>query len=351
MKKFKVLKLEHAVGFNDCDPNHMNSSCPECGEETSRCDDGSVCANGHMIGWNHSSRRPAAQPKFTVAHITDAKRMARAEQYLFARTILRIRDFSRTSPCRILTLAGGHPVEEIEALRELWPHAYIVACDLDPVCVRRATEAGAAEGLVVDVFAWQAVTKGWAPPQQLEGNKFDVINLDFCGLVDERMRLAVMRYGYRLLTLGGIMMVTFSYGHDVVERFIAEARDGALTGGVHASCRKFIESGINESVIGRVRFLCNSGLRLRSVILYPGKRMPMCSVLWERRDGGNGRWPLELNAEPDISICKLHDADLEAALISANIGKLYACPQERIAALRRTEAARKAVATRRRKVR
>lgn len=283
--------------------------------------------------------------KFTKAHISDAKRIIRGENYLAAQGMLRARDNSRTAPWRVMILAGGSPEEEIGAIRAVMPNAVIVAVDRDPACVAKALAAGANDGVVVHDVLRLNRTKGPPNlPEELEAQaKFDVINLDMCCTPSDEFRRALGVYARRGVTARGVLMVTFSYGHDVAERFIAEARGGSLHGELRPGVAELMEDGFSEALVGRVLFLQASSravLRMRSVVAYPGHRMPMCSILFEK--GGGFGW------DADAAWQRIGNDDLEHGVLeSKNIDKLYATPAVRIAQMRRAAAARKAVATRR----
>lgn len=373
--------------------------------------------------------------RFTSDHISDAKRVVRGEQYLYARRLLRARSVDRTAP-RVLILPGGSPREEIELINELWPRpsAHITAVDSEKDCVELASKLGvaravhstlaefsgtlienrkvkrstwipealaalaefgmqgcthyefanatkahqmleygegviarAASGLLgrlqIKGFAVQTEDKRWsistlgqeflANERATVASHFDLVTLDLCGGVSSVSR-ALLRSYARALTPRGCILFTFSYGRDVGEAFRALVRGGDLTGEVTVPTRSLMKKGMPDTVAGRLCFLSeNGGLRLRSVMLYKGKEAPMCSSLWQRWHTDKRRvhqfyWPHDLRAPADISFSKVGNQDLQNLIVHPDIAKLYGCPEERVIAVRRSAAAQRAVATRKR---
>lgn len=181
------------------------------------------------------------------------------------------------------------------------------------------------------------------PPPEI-GKKFEIIDLDFCGPVGPDMQHIIKRCCLTMLDRSrGVLIVTFSYGRDVAEFFLAEARDGHISGGASAKARYLMDKGCPETVAGRVIYLASKmgGMTLRSLCLYQGNRMPMCSTLWEAFQVNNPQgW-----AGEDLSVTKMTTEDLPEAVLMPDPGLLYAVPAERILAMRRSAAARRAVAT------
>lgn len=283
--------------------------------------------------------------RFDQGKISDAKRVARGEHWLAARTFLRKRDRVHHAPWRIVTLAGHSPSEEIECIRELMPKAVIYAVDVDPECCRLAKEAGADHVLCVNLLDWNNHrgyrVKNVLPEPFLEIYPVDALNLDFCGGITGDMELIVRRYAH--LCQSGVFLLTFSYGRDVTEVYAP------------GSYR-----GIPDPVGGRVAQLdCwPTRMNLTSVIAYRGNEMPMCALMWVKhgRDpheigdsrSKRERWSEIIEQRPEPSFVKIGDDDLAPACVYPDAAKLYATPAERIAAFRRKFAALKAVATRQR---
>jgi hypothetical protein len=279
--------------------------------------------------------------KFGERGLTDFKRLARGEHLLLARTKLRARDHVHNAPWKVLMTAGGCPGGEISAIRELMPRAFIVAVDKDELCVRKAEEAGADRSIVCDlsdVVASIAGGKTTVSPKCLyEFGRFDLIDLDLCSNVNRQTRFLTKTYT-NLLSARGVMMLTVSYGRDVVEAIYDEAGSFASRS---ADFERLYDAWVQPLVAARVYYLLKGWLgKLQSLIIYPGSVMPMMSMLIERRDYYN-------TSIKSLSFIKLAEGDFELAVTHPDPGKLYDCPQERIQSLRRSQAAHKAMATKR----
>jgi hypothetical protein len=281
--------------------------------------------------------------RFDHDKISDAKRVARGEHWLAARTFLRKRDRIHHAPWKIVTLAGHSPAEEIECIRELMPKAVIYAVDMDPECCRLAKEAGADHVLCLNLLDWSSdgsrVQK--LPEAFHDLYPVDALNLDLCGGITRDMELIVQRYANLCRT--GVFLLTFSYGRDVTEVY----NSGNYR-------------GIPDPLGGRVALLDRwpTQMNLTSVIAYRGNEMPMCALMWTKH-GKNAdhrdpydyrskqeRWSEIIANRPEPSFVKIGDEDLAPACVYPDAAKLYATPAERIAAFRRKFAALKAVATR-----
>jgi len=263
---------------------------------------------------------------FSGSMISDQKRLARGEQWLFARSFLRAWYRSHRSNWNILTLAGGSPIGEIEAIKELMPNARIVAVDRNADFAQAAKLAGATEGIHAELS--ELISK--------ETRTFEIVNLDLCcGASDETRE--IVRLSRRIVARPGLMMLTFSYGRDVVE-FFRQRRLPA---------DELLAAGVPENIAARLAHIFGdrSG-KILSVVLYQGNEMPMCSAILPLL-GKGGTGIFTDNAK--CSFVKLQDGDFEIAVLHPDPSKLYDCPQDRIETLRRREIALKAVSTRRTK--
>jgi hypothetical protein len=286
--------------------------------------------------------------KFTERHISDQKRLVRGEHLLLARSLLQARDGVHHAKCVVGILAGGAPQEEITAIRSLMPKARIIAIDKDVTCLDRAIDAGADDVAHCDLVEPESA--------DILACRFDVLDLDLCANATRATRSLVKRHR-GLITMHGVLMATFSYGRDVIPLF--EDSWNAMRRGtsnrygvraieiVNAKFDHLLESGAPESVCKRINYLfhtpdpkCLAGLR--SVMIYHGATMPMCSLLF--RKGGQETWT------PQTSFLKIGSGDFELAVVYPESADLYACPQDRIESLRRKFAAIKAAYTRAEKI-
>lgn len=287
---------------------------------------------------------------FTEDKITDQKRLVRGEHLLLARTRLRARDHAHNAAWRVLMLPGEKPSEEVGAIRSLMPRVHITAVDTSETALLAAIESGVNEVAHCDLRDWQRVpTKNnystqRIPPKALDGSKFDLLLLDFCSNVNQQTRDAISVCQQRLLDTRGVMVVTFSYGREVVEVF-HDAEQHEL----YTDFEPLRQSVTNKTVLGRLLWIF-TGTAIKgitSVMLYRGASMPMCSVLIDMRRSSrvsNGR-PV-----PPISFVQAEPGDFEIAVTCPDPALLYATPQDRIEALRRTHAAIKASYTRKAKL-
>lgn len=282
--------------------------------------------------------------KFTAETISDQKRLARGEHLLAARSYLRARDFTHNKRWSVLSMAGGSPGGEIGAIRELMPQAHITAVDRDSACLEAAIEAGCDEVVQCDLSEFSvergpygSTTRKVVPA--LQGAKFDLLNLDLCSLATPETRMIFNLYSAALGRASSVRMFTFSYGRDVAEAYASRASKAA-----DWQHELLSRAGVPEQVAGRILYLFGGPHEqkdhgagkmndLRSVIAYRGAAMPMVSALFHR-----GR---------HLSFVKLGPGDFEIAVTCPDPERLYACPQERIEALRRSHAAIKAAYSRR----
>ena len=274
--------------------------------------------------------------------VTDRKRLVRGEQWRGARTYLRSRDAVHNRRWRVLTLAGGAPKEEIDTIRSLMPSAEIICIDRDAKCCEAAADAGADNVVMCDLFDFPDRRKGPGErgglsgpiPPEIErlGDRLDVVNLDFCGVITPAMEVAMYRYS-RLIRGkrdGGVLMVTFAYGRDVIERMDMESRYKGLPGLI----------GGRVSLLDRSLGQVGGSHRLASVVVYRGPSMPMCSAMWVPNH--------IIGMVPNPSFVTAEDDDLMVASVDPpdDPSLLYALPAERILAFKRKWQALKAVATR-----
>jgi hypothetical protein len=275
--------------------------------------------------------------QFTESKTSDQKRLARGEQWLLARSCLRERDMVHNRNWRVLILSGMNPSGEINCIRELMPKSEIVAVDTDEQCVEAARSAGADICLNADLGESTKSRVGpynmlYERPNNLLDSigKFDAIHLDFCAGATEETKRTV-RINSLLLSGRGVMIVTFSYGRDVVEVFQSRPpRTNQL------AIDKLNGIGINKTIVNRIAFAVGGiASDAISVVLYKGNEMPMCSVLCQKGTRRN------------ISFVKVEPGDFELAVTCPDPSKMYDCPSDRIESLRRSAAAIKASITRR----
>jgi hypothetical protein len=211
------------------------------------------------------------------------------------------------------------------------PNAHITAADVDPACVEAAKAAGADEGLLCNLSDWSGYVGRL--PEPLQRRRFDVVNLDLCATASRDTRDLVRAY---LRACQKVLMVTFSYGRDVVEHFKFNV----------APRRSLLLAGVPELLASRISYLlpdeeASPRHVVESVIQYRGAEMPMCSFVVRRVRGR-----LETAGRP-ISFHALQEGDLEVAVEHVDLSRLYDLSPARLSAMRATIAARKAVATRR----
>lgn len=288
--------------------------------------------------------------RFAGKHITDQKRLVRAEHWLLARTILRARDGVHHKRWRIMTLSGGAPSGEVTAIRELMPKAHITAVDKNQKCLDQAIDAGVDDVVLCDLADFTVSQRpAYHDPQKVGYSRyepaapiaalerFDIINLDLCGVVTEHTQRLFRIYRKRAVSSGGVIMITFSYGRDVTELFGEHFRKAP-----ERFVNELSSAGISDALAARILFLfsrekAHQGTGgLRSVIAYKGSEMPMCSLL------------VLAYPQSDIPIryMKIEPGDFELAVCYPDVSAMYDCPHDRVMALRRKFAALKAAFTR-----
>lgn len=283
--------------------------------------------------------------------ITDQKRVARGEHLRLATKCLRARDGVHNGKWKVLMIAGPEPEGEAVAIRELMPQAHILCVDKEMQYVVRAAEVADAI-LCCDLTpSAKYVESSYSDhkyrvlipnPELWTRRPFDLIDLDFCG-TPSRDVPSLIRVNSTLLSARGVLMVTFSYGRDVLEmseEALAKLRTKAESGQIHWRIDNFLELKMPEPLKARIAFVLSPGLlqRLRSILAYRGKEMPMCALLI----GGSASVNYKLN------YLKLCDEDFEDVMLEqyGDPCRIYDCPAERLLFLRRSRSAKKAVATR-----
>lgn len=297
------------------------------------------------------------QLKFDAKRISDQKRLVRGEQLLAARSALRARDEQHHRRWKLLVMAGGSPHGEVAAIRELMPKAHIVSVDDNPACLDAAIDAGVDDVVQCNLTDWKLIESSVRRPQDaprvrkapaasVENHApFDLINLDLCGVVNETTR-DIFRVYKTLLSSGGVVLLTFSYGRDVTEMFIqalADFKHGGYRESTSQQDRRALvmermqAAGVPELLRGRLAYLFTPTEleRIGSIMLYRGNEMPMCSVFFA--SGGKHR---------GMSFVQIEHGDYELAVVYPDAANLYDCPKERIESLRRQFAAIKASITR-----
>lgn len=294
---------------------------------------------------------------FAADLTSDQKRLVRGEHLLMARRLLRARDEVHHAEWRVLMLAGSTPGEEIGAIRAIMNRARITAVDIDASCCDEARRCGADEVLNVNLFDWDPPLMDRTPrvgpgrPGRPKTRRlFDLIDLDLCSNDINGLRRLSSIYRQRLEP-SGVMMMTFSYGRDVVEAtesWLARiesrrrSRGRPLRLGTTEDFQAALlvdlrAASLPRMVIARILRIIGCGARgLASVMMYAGNKMPMCSLLLSK-----GRY-----YDP-VSVVSVQDKDLELALLHdyPDPQALYACPRERVEAFKRSAAARKAAET------
>lgn len=225
-------------------------------------------------------------------------------------------------------MAGGAPLGELVCIRELMPKSHVTAVDNDMACCESAAIAEYDEVVHTDLTYYEQGNPRPSANAAIKAlDKFDVVNLDMCCGASEELKRMVRVYSERL-TSRGVLMVTFSYGREVIEFFKMRPYG--------KSVEWLMKNGLPELLAQRVDYIgAKMALDLVSIILYRGCAMPMCSLLFHRATKCNG-----------LSFVKLDEGDLEMAVLQPDPSRLYDCPQERIEALRRSCAAIRAGLTR-----
>jgi hypothetical protein len=271
--------------------------------------------------------------------ISDQKRLVRGEHYKLARGLLRARDEVHQTKWRILTVSGPSPKEEIDCIRALFSHAFIVSVDIEPANTMAALAAGADDAHTGDLMDY--TTADYAirkPPAFLGNEKFDVLCLDLSGPATSALRRTVSVYWQYLLSTRGVMIVTLSYGRDVMEMYEHHWERA------HGPDVEWLQKKIDipGPIRSRLHFTFLSKTRcLQSVMLYAGKQMPMISTLLVKRSFYASEIPSQR-----LSFVKVDEPDYELMLTDDSRASIYACPQDRFEELRRSHIARKAVHTR-----
>jgi hypothetical protein len=276
--------------------------------------------------------------------ISDQKRLVRGEHWLRARHFLRARDDVHHAAWRLMIIAGPAPDEEITCIRELMPKAHILAVDIHEANLMAAIDAGADDTIRCDignlVCESSSYSKRFFPPPPLRDQKFDAICLDLTGPANDWLRRIGGVYYQESLVTRGVMMVTFSYGRDVVERIVEDWRQEIKKPRYHDCPLSHLDK-IPEPIAARV-WSALAGTRskaLDSCIQYRGNKMPMMSCLIVK-----GR------SMPPAGFIAVDPDDYGLAATMADPGNVYAYPAERIEHFRtvykRSQAAHKAVATR-----
>jgi hypothetical protein len=286
--------------------------------------------------------------------ISDQKRLVRALHWKEARRILRVRDKDHHRPWRLLTIAGPAPHEEITCIREHMHKAHITSVDIEPANLELAIEAGADEVVHCDVENLTEYVREDdtpyqpsrpAPPKEFINQEFDVVCLDLSGPADDDLKHVVKAFYHGCVVKEGVLIVTFCMGRDVVEVFQDEwERTKAKSKFSKPAIFAYLEkSEIPETVAMRVWYLLRGQLtnQLASCLKYKGGEMPMVSCLLCKG-----------HAPPGIKFESLGGRDYELAANDIDFGKACACPADYLQDLRarskRSEAAFKAVETRRR---
>lgn len=284
--------------------------------------------------------------------ISDQKRLVRGLHWERTRCLLRARDQAHHQAWRLLTVAGPVPHEEITCIRELMPHAHITSVDIDQHAVLAAMDAGADDAYEIDIGAFQKTYDlrtqrfQYAPPAELN-RMFDAVCLDLTA-TPEKLRGAARTYWHRV-SKGGVLMLTFSYGRDVVEMYRVEWENmlGLVPIMLYDKYPFDPETYLDFplKIAERVWYLFRSPLsrHLDSCMQYCGAHHPVVACLLRKG---------QLPSSPNFRIVK--DGDYEKALTGNadyDLGKVYACPAERVAGLhafaksKRSDAAKKAAAT------
>jgi hypothetical protein len=275
--------------------------------------------------------------------------------YKLARDGLRARDAVHSAPWKFLTIAGPSPSEEINCIREVFfgtKDVIITSVDTNEANILAAINAGTDDPLQCDLFDFQAMPKGaynqidLRPPQQLD-RIFDVICLDLTGHADKGLHDLIKVY-WKVLNKRGVMIVTFSYGRDVVEAYQYDWRCAlakyeqqrtwvsAHNRGIKQLQKLIIDDGLSESIAQRIHYALGTRCEfLWSVMQYSGKQMPMISCALQK----NGKF---LTTE----FVKISEMDFVLAVTAENLGNVFACPRDRILELRRSLAGIKAAVTR-----
>ena len=279
-----------------------------------------------------------------MSSISDQKRLARGEHWKRAQYWLRARDGAHNKAWKVLIVAGPSPAEEINCVRELMPNAHITAVDIERERAEAALDAGADEAMVGDLAELEQQPVGsygafkYIPPLPLRERKFDAVCLDLSGPANDQLKRVVQAYFTESVVAQGVLILTMSYGRDVMERIDAEFSKEKVRdrkGMLHDPLLQL--DSMPEHIASRLWFVLRShAAKLDSCIAYKGAQMPMISALLVKKS----------SRLPAASFLALQVGDFELAVTTENLSKVYACPAERIAEIRRKAAAAKAVHTR-----
>jgi hypothetical protein len=282
---------------------------------------------------------------FHQSDISNGKRLARGQHWLFARTHLRARDMVHNRRWKVLMMAGEAPAGEIRCIRELLPLAKIVAIDRHVTAVQAARAEGADEVyLVPDATALVKSQPGVASSKFIPactneiGSDFDVIHLDLCSPLGAATS-QVVRAWERLLRKG-MFILTFPYGRDVLEVF---ANTDDTRPDDREQLKALRKQNCPKNIIDRLLFLFDRGLPNKcSILIYRGHKMPMCSIAFLPKFQFRGDWP----GRGGCSFCALTATDAEDAFVEPiDWCKVYDTPLSVIQELRRRRSARKAANT------
>jgi hypothetical protein len=101
------------------------------------------------------------------------------------------------------------------------PRAHVTAVDIAQANVEAAIEAGADEVFCCDIGNFEMInyqySKSYGLPTELKNLKFDAICIDLTGGATDWLKQVVSIYFAKALLARGVLIVTLSYGRDVVE--------------------------------------------------------------------------------------------------------------------------------------
>lgn len=291
--------------------------------------------------------------QFGADQTTDQKRSARGLHLLAARNHLQALHGRHHPRLNVAILAGGAPGAEIAAIRELMRGAKIIAFDQFETCIDAARRAGADESVCCDLTpsvetrVHQSSTVEHVLPCAAvqQRGPFDLFSLDLCSEPNEKTRNLWRAYK-KSISRGGVLILTFSYGRDVVPMLrAAQQQRVAQAAKTDNQSRRMVArmSGVPDKIAMRLCYMFDPAefANVRSVITYGGNEMPMLSALYvtsaHRRD---------LQAR-DLSYVKLSADDWPPLVLDFDPAVVFDCPKDQVLAMRRSAAAKKAVATRR----
>lgn len=328
----------------------------------------------------------AKPTQFRAGQVTDAKRIARGEQYRYAAGLLRSQTPMPSPRFRAICVAGQSVAEDVASLRAAFARIEVTVVDVDDAALEFAMALKDVRAVRCDVHAIrpprQAVAERqedgrWlvlapdglvyeaklgvdeqsarrcadamnrhrpgrvvlGPPDELAeysstGARVrwaDLVNLDMNGIADEQFRRTLDIYSRQLVRARGILMATFSYGRDAAPFYASLAMRGK---GFDPRSRMEFNPDITASLWGRIEFLTPGNSIIESVVVYPGNAMPMCSVLW--MSGARAR-SNEAERSERFSFMNVRDVNLsEVVSTPIDVAALYATPEARVRALRAT---------------